>query len=181
MCKCDKAIILLILLKSAPKMVCVQIPFLFKTFFYQTHKFFEDKTQFWFWANGGGHWGVEKEAEMERRKNRKAFLVSLNINSFEDRANFFHKNLPITLISFNRSTIYRGHNKSTFLSSYYFVQQILSRKMKKSFFFLDILNDDYSVTRLQYYFSTFDHLHQWKFAQKYTKCAKVGSIWPNSK
>ena len=152
-----------------------------KHFFTKHTNFLKIRHNFDFGPTGGGHWGVEKEAEMERRKNRKAFLVSLNINSFEDRANFFHKNLPITLISFNRSTIYRGHNKSTFLSSYYFVQQILSRKMKKSFFFSDILNDDYSVTRLQYYFSTFDHLHQRKFAQKYTKFAKVGSIWPNSK
>ena len=33
----------------------------------------------------------------------------------------------------------------------------------------------FSVTRLLDYFSTFGHLHQWKFAQKYTKFAKVGS------
>jgi len=53
-----------------------------------------------------------------------------------------------------------------------------------------------SVTRLPDYFSTFGHLQQWKFAQKYTKFAKVdsnffqivnkpsknwqsGKIWPN--
>ena len=32
-----------------------------------------------------------------------------------------------------------------------------------------------SVTRFLDYFSTFGHLHQWKFAQKYPKFAKVGS------
>ena len=78
MCKCDKAIILLILLKSAPKMVCVQIPFLFKTFFYQTHKFFEDKTQFWFWANGGGGIeGLKKRQKWNVEKTEKPFWYRL--------------------------------------------------------------------------------------------------------
>ena len=35
--------------------------------------------------------------------------------------------------------------------------------------------DRFSVTWMLDYFSTFGHLHQWKFAQKCTKSAKVGS------
>ena len=38
-----------------------------------------------------------------------------------------------------------------------------------------VLDIEASVTRLLDYFSTFGHFNQWKFAQKYTKFAEVGS------
>ena len=38
------------------------------------------------------------------------------------------------------------------------------------------LLDAFSVTRWEKYFSIFGHLHQWKFAQKHKKFAKIGSI-----